>query len=841
MASLFQKRLRCFYCGQRSGEKKSATVRNWRCDQCEAVNYLDENGEITDPPTSVTDAPDVSMNAAQSSSQLSAFDQTELFCSKCIRNQQILINILGSYLPDIDDPRYPAFEKEYPRYRRNMEERYPQACENCEQKVNERLRETGYEAKADHLRRIMDRSKRSRASRRARNRNWRHIVDIAGLLGYWISIVVQLVSNVMGALEGSDAVIHRTPSPLLVAFMSHRSRILSWIGCSSQDLASFGLIPGLLTIWWNPRLHYKVEGFNGRILGLNQYYQCQLIVMATRFGLWALLKDTDNFEPNLPPTLHAFMIFFMILTTIASRRIIKYDIRPLVEWSNTESSASQEPQVRNGQTKSFTTQQPVYRFPIEKLGTPRETPRQNTTQLIAPDPGIEDSMDWTPSRPQEIHPRFVNVVQQNVQPPREEKSPFYGSLPQAPRPPAWQLRNPITQKPVEKGPEPNPFHQSETDPENIARNDPFRTTSPTSDVHFAPPKFFPPSDYTALTGLENIFHQAFTIKSPEEDVNENAVLKSTPRVILSKHSRWRYIYASIRFGSLSICPVMWMIDKLELTEIPRDFMLIAALIINILFTGFGFLASLNKPTLHARSVLYSLIKFIGAIFLCVYLSYHFSKDSLLNHDGNLEICVKGLSALLAVEESLGLLAIYHRSHLLKHSVEPQTGTPTQPATQLATQPSAQPLVLHAHEEPMLLNRLVPTPTVPSSQRSFYPIHPYSRYETQNQNYGVSRKDTRYDPIRDDGSDVSEVSAVDSDAETTTTTSYINTTIRNMNPFSDRSDDFTPLRTQGLGSGLQGLSLDDGPQRMTRSRAARAMGTTTTGADTSRRYQARRVR
>lgn len=40
--ALLTRRLRCFYCGQRSASKKSTSVREWRCEHCEAMNYLDE-------------------------------------------------------------------------------------------------------------------------------------------------------------------------------------------------------------------------------------------------------------------------------------------------------------------------------------------------------------------------------------------------------------------------------------------------------------------------------------------------------------------------------------------------------------------------------------------------------------------------------------------------------------------------------------------------------------------------------------------------------------------------------------------------------------------------------
>lgn len=46
MASLFSKRLTCFYCGQRSARSHRGPVRNFRCEHCEADNFFDEVGSL---------------------------------------------------------------------------------------------------------------------------------------------------------------------------------------------------------------------------------------------------------------------------------------------------------------------------------------------------------------------------------------------------------------------------------------------------------------------------------------------------------------------------------------------------------------------------------------------------------------------------------------------------------------------------------------------------------------------------------------------------------------------------------------------------------------------------
>ncbi|QGA13471.1 hypothetical protein EYB26_001121 [Talaromyces marneffei] len=816
--ALLTRRLRCFYCGQRSASKKSTSVREWCCEHCEAVNYLDENGEITDPPTTVTDNPAIP-NDTQSPFESAGFDQTGLFCSKCVRNQHLLMKALGSYLPDSDDPTYPIYEQQYPQYRRKMEETYPQVCENCEQKVNRRIRQTGYEAKADHLRRTMERSKMSRAVQKARRRNWRSILVVAGALGYWMSVVGQLVSDLIGACGLLDKIAGQH-WPLESKNLSFISDAVSYIGYSSEDLAGIALLLGALSIWWNPKIHHKVEGLSGRILGLNQYYECQLIVMVARFAVWAWLKDTSRMEPSFPAAVHAIMILFMSVATVFSQRLVHYDTRPLVLWSNLTPVASPRQQkivpqsVPTTKAQGVPFQQDMFqRFPLEKLSMPRESPKPNT-QMATPPLEPEDSMDWTPSVAQEIRPMFVTSKPEATPQVVSHKSIFQGALPAAPRPPAWQLRNPINQKPSTPVPVSNVFQTSRTSQQSLLDNE--QNNIPrTSDVFFAPPKFFAPSDYHATTGLESLFDQTFTIKSPEDDIDENAELQSkvedTRKEILQEHA---LVYSSIRLLLLFLSILAWSIDWLRLVPIPHDAVLMGTLILNILFTGFGLLASLNQPLIVIQRVVYSLIKFVATLVLALCLSYNFS--STFSQSGNLELCVKSLTALLAIEESLILFSAVPKTQAQKQKTKKEPEATAQPSIQHTAEIQTNPQNQYSSPPPAspTLSYISNQPTSVYSQASLSQSqHSY--------NYGLYQRDMRRNPFLDDGSDASEISGGDSDAETTIS-SYTNKSIRNRNPFENDDRNYLAPRAPGLGSGLQGLSLDDSPisKRVTRSQTTR---------------------
>lgn len=42
MPRLLQRKFVCFYCNRRSAQDRRAGIQQWQCEQCEAINYLDE-------------------------------------------------------------------------------------------------------------------------------------------------------------------------------------------------------------------------------------------------------------------------------------------------------------------------------------------------------------------------------------------------------------------------------------------------------------------------------------------------------------------------------------------------------------------------------------------------------------------------------------------------------------------------------------------------------------------------------------------------------------------------------------------------------------------------------
>ncbi|PWY76411.1 hypothetical protein BO94DRAFT_523427 [Aspergillus sclerotioniger CBS 115572] len=849
MAPLFAKRLKCFYCGRRSALSGGDTARKWCCKHCEAVNYLDEKGEITDPPAAETNPDVYGPGGSSPPFESTDFTASSLFCAQCLRNQHLFTSTLASYFPSSDDPNYGAYEKEYPKFRKNLEERYPQVCVKCEPRVKQRIRQAGYEAKSDHLRRMMDRSKAGRAARQARRWNWRNLLALAGGLGHWISVTGQLGWNVWSALKVEEHEPLQDPdapsmSPSIVSCVRQVVETRLVPSSCSIDLAPYAglaLIAGILSIWWNPKLRLRVEGRGGRFVGLGEYYQVQLIVMVVRCAFWGVLRDpsSSGLPLDLPPTLHLFMIFFTILSVLVSRRIVRYDTRPLVVWTddtpaptpNRRTEASPPPSTSRRQvfsTPNSDLRQRTSRFPLEKLATPRATtPRAalEDTHVLTPPPESDD-MDWTPSVQHQIAPT-VSVHQRDQKSVLEGPMPFYGSVPPAPQPPAWNLRNQPAQrpKPIEQVVERNPFHRTPT------QSSPWQRNPNNSDTVFAPPKFFPLSDHAATTGLESLFDRTFTIKSPEDEEDTTWQARhqtSNSRSRDSTDLHGYFVFQYLRLGLLLVSLAAWFLSQYEHFSIPGNYVEVASLGSASLIAGFALLEALKQPIAqwNGMEILVYFAELVAAVHIGGNLPRVSFERQYFDRYGQL------LLVFMAAQEALGLLSLYNiaRASSAGQSQQPEHSEPSNghaagnaPPTATNSQPLLQSFNSHSSVPPLSFSSTVPSSSFSTqSPEPYYSLAP-SPYD------GAFSKDHSFslNTLKGHESDASDFYDCDSDTETTVTTATTatNNTIRNIRYGQAASEAlFSPKRSE-LGPGIGGLSLDDGPssRRVTRSQTKRQRG------------------
>ena len=241
-----------------------------------------------------------------------------LFCDRCLQNQHIVNQALAEYLPASDSPEYHDFERALPVYRRKMEDRFPQVCDACAPRVEDRIRESGYAAKADNVRRVMD---RTRLGSKPRQWTWKTFAVQLGAIGWSTTLFAQLSWHILGALprhqtdEGlvdEDAI-----NPPISYFIFGVSRFWFTPSCNEvlQPLLAYAFGVSIICCWWNPRMQYKLRGGFGRVVGSAEYYRLQLLILVARYLSWKLAsKDSINAK-DLPTmrALHALSFVFQIL------------------------------------------------------------------------------------------------------------------------------------------------------------------------------------------------------------------------------------------------------------------------------------------------------------------------------------------------------------------------------------------------------------------------------------------------------------------------------------------------------------------------------------------------
>ncbi|KAI9869796.1 MAG: hypothetical protein M1830_005083, partial [Pleopsidium flavum] len=505
------------------------------------------NGEITDPPASDTySAVRYAHAIPRAVSPVSASTDETLFCPTCLQNQHLLTQLLASYLPPSTDTNDAAYEAQYPHYRARLEEQYPQVCEECEPRVRERIRATGYAAKTDHLRRMMERTRENRANTKLRNSGWRGVVMMAGACGWWTSLAGQTVWNIMGAMvtdEYEDGLRsdRRTVTLSTCVHQCLRYRAVD-LGCiaSAAPMAGLALLLGAIFIWWNNRLKERARGSDYRMVGLSDYYKLQVVVLVVRICAWTYLQHdaAAGLSAAALRAAHLSMLAFLAISTMVSMRIVKIDKTPRVSWQENPEPLTQlrppakERTLWNGVTEPnpghsdrFNPQSSAFiqPFPINNLAPASQQLYPPPYNPPTPPPEDEpDAMDWTPTQ-KSFQPAPSHSLSRETRIPLGP-SPFYGRLPAAPQSQAQRLRNPQNQPSFRKastGKQQNFFNsmtgrQSSNEPQG--RNPERPENEGANYFEMAPPKFFPRNDFRADTGLESLFDSAFSLRDEPPEI-----------------------------------------------------------------------------------------------------------------------------------------------------------------------------------------------------------------------------------------------------------------------------------------------------------------------------------
>ncbi|KAK3344312.1 Ima1 N-terminal domain-containing protein [Lasiosphaeria hispida] len=494
--------LSCFYCGRKTSTPYDGTVRRFECPSCEATNYLDKNGQITDPPVATDkEATPVKFAVSRPFSPPSS-PSNDIFCATCLKNQHLLNSALAQYLPDPDDPDYEEREKSFAKFRRRQETIHPQICADCEPRVRQQLKKAAYDAKADALRRLLNKS--TTIKQTVKRRGWLEFFDAMGRWLWIAGLVLQLCWHIatLDILYQESLSVGLTEKQVPVAIWL-LGPLLSVLPAVDRSL-KLSMLSSILSAWWNPRFPQVFRGFTKHISGVSRWYFYQAVVIVMR----VLLQKVTTLVTPSPPLLnmqvagHILAAGFAIFVFALGPRSIRVNTAPLFqpheipehliakhkheafaenpmeqaldEILNTPSK-SQTPSIASNDTR-FTPWAPTsrvssttstdtivptsfrrrgdYRAEDEDSRASTEIPL-NLLQLSTPTAvGYDEDMDWAPteSKYRAFSPYGRRQTNGFNEAPTEPQKPFWYRVPPAPTTPAQRVFNPPSQPRLRKSP-----------------------------------------------------------------------------------------------------------------------------------------------------------------------------------------------------------------------------------------------------------------------------------------------------------------------------------------------------------------------------------------------------
>ncbi|KAI1210718.1 Ima1 N-terminal domain-containing protein [Annulohypoxylon truncatum] len=575
-----RKYLSCFYCGRRS-KLRFEGQKSFDCTNCDATNWLDEHGEITDPPSSpsVIERSRVQYAIPRSSVPPRSLSpdvpgsEESIFCDTCLRNQHMLTSSLAQFEwpEDQRSAEYAAREKRYYALRRDLEKRYPQMCADCEPKVEKKLHEASYTAQTDHLRRMMDRTRLHRQE--VKQRGFLDVVDTLGKWSWHLGFALQLLWHIamVWSLIISDPYVLSVADSRIVTALKGVHQLSYGRLPQADQFMKWAITLGMCSLPWNPRFKQTIRGFTAHYLGFKHWYTYQLLILLVRYAGLSMAQYCSSKASQTSAQLGAQLVIALSMTYVyhASRKSIHTDTTPLFRRRSKVNSpqrptARPEPEPRRdhndlgsildeiaqspprshiGPTQRFAQSSNNYRTTTNSGtfgGVHDRSHRDQSSEptfgslhlsdpivVDKPEPQVvqyEEEMDWTPSASQhrafsEYNPyRVKNTNPRFNDAPIEPKSgPIWYKVPPAPTNPAQRIRNPPMRPIIRESPK----EKKENFFQNSARG-PLdmgsSKQSSLSEIKFADPKFFAPEDKDdPRDNLSKMFASSFSISPSPDD------------------------------------------------------------------------------------------------------------------------------------------------------------------------------------------------------------------------------------------------------------------------------------------------------------------------------------
>jgi len=401
------------------------------------------------------------------------------FCDTCQRNQLLLNKALAEYIPDEDDPEYEKYANTVDEYRAQLEERYPQVCEDCIDRVQDQIRAAGYAAKADNLRRVLEQSQKYQTKGYTPRQMLTLTIIWFAKWTYIFSVVVGLLWHGFGSIVSTDIGFLEVGNfgwwtCMQSAAQIQRVNADCVLSPFMLRLVKAALTADVLTIWWNPKLAKKTNRAGGRMHGLGLVWCIRAVALASRLFAYGILTTIDGHPTNLRFYQYTHMALFVILlgASIAgwtSVRIVYQSTKSLMQpldahlpsapqsAEKPKQSMTRKPLPNNSSfdtmAQSFTSSFPGrdesnMTLPPSPTLTSMSTSTQDS-EFDSPykrkkTPRADDAMDWTPTQK-----RFADHAPSVI--------PSQWSSQPALSPPATKFataREPIS---IFSKPDPNPF------------------------------------------------------------------------------------------------------------------------------------------------------------------------------------------------------------------------------------------------------------------------------------------------------------------------------------------------------------------------------------------------
>lgn len=210
---------------------------------------------------------------------------------------------------DPSNPRYRESEKAYYKYKKDLEKRYPQVCEDCAPKAIERIKAAKKTAQADWLGRKLQTSKTNKFNTHGRSVDFFGILKLAWFAGVFGQLLWNAVVLITVALRNVEANSSFNAPPILITLAEALTSL-----ATSKTLVWRSLQLSFLSFAWNPRIKELIAGgarLHTQIKGYRHWYKLQLIMIVTRSLTYYYMGKGVLADPFGPAAIGAHLVSFV--------------------------------------------------------------------------------------------------------------------------------------------------------------------------------------------------------------------------------------------------------------------------------------------------------------------------------------------------------------------------------------------------------------------------------------------------------------------------------------------------------------------------------------------------